>query len=190
MAQLSGVKVKGSGFAHTMEFIRKQYGKDALERVINALPDESRATIASAMPSFMYPVEYVGDFVAAMKKTLAPNDPDFIFRASVESSKATFSIVYKIFIRLGTPGFIIGKVSSVWSTLCTHGKLEVVEKSDKHLVIRLSDFPYRNTDYCDQRLRGWFQGALETSGCRITENIHTTCTSRGGAFCEWRIRWK
>jgi hypothetical protein len=54
----------------------------------------------------------------------------------------------------------------------------------------LTDFPYRNPDYCGQRLRGWFQATLELSWCEITRSSHTACTSTGSPYCEWRFEWK
>ncbi len=183
-----GVKVKGSGFGPTKAAIVKAYGRSRLEGVMGRLPAKLQDEMRSPLASCWYPVEYVGELMEAIKAEFA-GDPDVLYRISLESSKNTFNLAYRIFIKLGTPSFIIGKASNVWSTACNSGRLEVVETGDKYIMVRLSDFGYRNVDYCGERLRGWFQGPLELSGCRNVVGIHTTCVMRGAAHCEWRYQW-
>jgi hypothetical protein len=181
--------IKGSGISNTLTFIKSKYGQVALDEVLAAMPDASRQSISTALATGWYPVEYIGDLISAMKGTIGKGSSDFIYTASTEAAKATFNLIYKVFFKLGSPGYIIGKVASVWRTLVNKGDLAVVEKSDKHIVVRLTDFPYKNSDYCGERLRGWFRAPLELSGCQITEAIHTACTSKGSPYCEWRFRW-
>jgi len=185
----SGALIKGSGITNTINFVKSKYGTSALEEVLAAMPDPSRQAIASTLATGWYPVEQIGDLLTAMKTTIGKGKPDFLYSVSIDASKATFNLVYKVFFKLGSPSYIISKVTSVWSTLVNKGELKVVDKSDKHIIVRLTDFPYKNTDYCAERLRGWFRAPLELSGCTITEASHTACTSKGAPYCEWKYRW-
>jgi hypothetical protein len=186
----SGVNVKGSAIANTMKYLEEKYGKEAVGKIAAALPGQTRDTIMHSLPSSWYPVEIVGDLCEVIQKDLGGSDPDFLFKVSREAAKATFNVFYKVFFKFGSPQFIIGKVASVWSTLATAGRLEIAEKGEKFVVLRLQDFPYKNSRYCSQRLTGWFHAPLELSGCEITESTHTACTSTGSPYCEWRIVWK
>jgi hypothetical protein len=185
----SGVKIKGSGFAPTLEHIQTVYGEARLEQVLARLPGDGRQTLLNALASGWYPVELVGEFMAAIHAELSSEDPQIIRHISRESAKATFGRIYRLFIKMGTPGFIIRRVASVWRTIVSTGTLAVVDQGDHHLVVRLTEFPYRNPDYCGERLTGWFCAPLELSGCEIIEAEHTACTSRGDPHCEWRFRW-
>lgn len=185
----SGVLIKGSGITNTLTFIKSEYGNTALEEVLSAMPEPSRQAISTTLATRWYPVEHMGELLSAMKQTIGKGNPTFIYTVSTQAAKTTFNLVYKVFFKLGSPGYIIGKVASVWSTLVNKGELSVVEKGNKHLVVRLTDFPYKNGDYCQERLRGWFRAPLELSGCKIIEATHTACTSRGDAWCEWRFTW-
>jgi hypothetical protein len=182
------VRVKGSGFGPTKNYIAKAFGAQRLESVMMRLPEKTREEFRNPLASCWYPVEYVGDLLTAIKAEFA-GEKDIIYRISLESGKGSFSLAYRLFIKLGTPSFIIGKASNVWSTACDSGKLEVVESREKEIVVRLTGFGYKNPDYCGERLRGWFQAPLELSGCRNVTGEHITCTSRGGACCECRYRW-
>ncbi len=186
----SGVTVKGSGIAPTMKYVREQYGDDVAERVFAALPPDVRQALRSPLASRWYPVEHVGELLEALRAHIDGNDPEILFAISRESAKNAFSMIYRVFFKLGSPAFIIGRVSSVWHTLCSKGELNVVEKDDKRIVVRLTDFPYDNPDYCGVRLRGWFHAALEVSGCDITRSEHTTCACKGAPHCEWVFEWR
>jgi hypothetical protein len=186
----SGVKIKGSALGNTFKYLKEKHGIEVHDKVVQGIPEQVRKDIVAALPSSWYPVEYVGDLCASIRAVLGPSDPEINFKISRESAKATFNLVYKVFFKLGSPQYIIGKVAAVWSTLADKGSLTIHEKGDKYLVLRLLDFPYRNPEYCAQRLRGWFHAPLELSGCMITESRHTVCTSQGGPYCEWKIAWR
>jgi hypothetical protein len=186
----SDINVKGSGFAYTLEYIQSAYGEAAAAQVLARLSEPSRQTITFALASGWYPVELVGELMAAIRAELERNDPKIIVTVSRESAKATFNRVYKLFFKLGSPAFIVRRVASVWSTIVSAGSLAVVEHGDRHLVVRLTDFAYQNPDYCGQRLLGWFCAPLELSGCELVEAEHTACTAHGAPHCEWRFAWR
>lgn len=185
----SGVTVKGSGIAPTMKYIREHHGDDAAERIFAALPPDVRQALRSPLASRWYPVEYVGELMKAIQAHMGSDD-DTLFAISRDSAKSAFSMIYKVFFKLGSPAFIIGRVSSVWGMLCSAGHLSVPEKDNKRLLIRLTGFPYRNPAYCGIRLRGWFHAALEVSGCDITRGEHTMCACNGAPHCEWVFEWR
>lgn len=188
--ELCGAKVKGSSFSVPLQYVAKTYGADRLKKALERLPEQMRSDITRGLPSLWYPVEYVGELTSALRMELGPRDPNFVFQLTTNSAKQTFGAVYKLFIRLGSPEFIVGRIAAVYRTMCDTGELQVIDKQPRQITMRLTGFPYRNPDYCGHQLRGWFQGPLELSGCKIVENVHTICACRGSPHCEWRVRWE
>ena len=184
------VKVKGSGIGYTKEYIVKKYGKETMDRIMSFLPEDAAATVQNAIPSAWYPIEHMGHLTDGIKRVVGAKERYAVFEISRESAKTTFSTLYKIFFKLGNPSFIMDRVASVWRNMASEGDLSVVERGDKFVVVRLSNFPYRHPDYCGHRLRGWFHAVLELSGCEITKSKHTKCTSNNDSHCEWRFEWK
>lgn len=185
----SGVQVKGSGIAPTMKFIRKKYGDEKADQVLARLSDEVRRTVTVPLAGTWYPVEHVGELCTAIRAVLSTDTPDCLFEIARESATDAFNLIYRVFFRLGSPAFIVKRVASVWGSLCDSGTLSVADHGSTHLVVRLDEFPYKNPDYCAERLRGWFQAALEVSGCDITTSRHTKCVAHGHECCEWRFEW-
>jgi hypothetical protein len=186
----SEVKVKGSGFEYTKKYIVDRYGRETFDRILSQMPAEAARAVDHSIPSSWYPVQYAGDLANGIKRVLGGSQKHPIFEISKEGAKATFSLIYKMFFRLGSPGFILDRVTSVWKNMSTAGELSVVERGDKFVVVRLKNFPYKNPDYCGERLRGWFHATLELSGCDMVKSVHTRCTSNGSDCCEWRFEWK
>jgi hypothetical protein len=185
----SEVLIKGSGISTTLDYIKSRFGQNALDQVLAAMPDSSRQSVTSAVVTGWYPIEHIGDLIDAIKMTVGKGDPYFIYIATTEAAKTTFNFIYKVLFKFGSPAYCIGKVASIWSTMLNRGTLTVVEQSDNHVILRLYNFPYKNRDYCGERLRGWFRAPLELSGCRLTKSIHSACTSRGDDYCEWQYCW-
>ncbi len=186
----SGISVKSSGLVNTCKYINKTYGDDVMEDIFSRMPEESSKALRNVMATTMTPIEYTGELVNAIKEVLGKEGADINFKIANESAKGAFSMIYKIYFKLGDPQVIIKKAANAWSSLISKGRLEIIEQGNKHLKARLIDFSYDNTEYCGQRLRGWMQAPLELSGCRITENIHTACRSKGDPYCEWKIAWE
>lgn len=187
---LSGIKFKGVAFVHTNKYIVKTYGEDTLQRILSFMPEVSRQEVADAAISVWYPVEYASYYLASLQRVLGRGDTQIIFKVSKEAGKEAFSLLYKVFFRLGNPGWVIERAPSIWRTVSTQGFLNVVERDAKHVVVRLTNFDYRDTLFCGERLRALIQAPLELSGCEITESLHTVCVAKGGPYCEWRYTWK
>lgn len=185
----SGIQVKGSGFVHTLDYLEAEYGLEVVQDIYGAMTPEGARTVKRALVMTMYPVEYVGELLDAIKAVLGQQDPEIVYKISLAAAKASFSTLYKIFFRLGRPGYIIGKAASVFDRFTSEGRLEVTESEKKMVSLRLVDFGYQHHGWCNHRLRGWYQAPLELSGCRITESVHHTCVLRGDSHCAWRYRW-
>lgn len=185
----SGIQVKGSGFVHTLDYLEAEYGVEVVQDIYGAMTPEGARTVKRALVMTMYPVEFVGEFLDAIKAVLGRQDPEINFKINLAAARASFSTLYKLFFRLGRPAYIIGKAASVFGRFASEGSLDVVQ-SDKGLVsLRLTNFSYQHPEFCQHRLRGWYQAPLELSGCHIIASEHPRCVVRGDPYCEWRYRW-
>ncbi|MDF1561490.1 MAG: hypothetical protein P1V51_00520 [Deltaproteobacteria bacterium] len=185
----SGIQVKGSGFVHTLDYLKAKHGPAAVEAIFAAMSPEAAQTARTALFMTLCPVEHVGEFLDAIKWVLGPDDPEINYKISLASAKQSFSRVYAIFFRLGKPGYIISKAAAVYEKMITQGRLVIVESQKDSVTLRLEGFAYKHPEWCNHRLRGWYQAPLELSGCTIKEAVHHTCVLRGDSNCQWRYRW-
>ena len=64
------MKLKGLGLKNTIVALEKLHGKDALERVKEAMPSRLRETVAQVLPLEWYPVEVTAALHPAIRDTL------------------------------------------------------------------------------------------------------------------------
>jgi len=185
----TGIQVKGSGFVHTVDYLEKQYGAEVLADILGQMPAGGAKVARRALVMGMYPVEHVGELLDAIKTVLGRDDPEINFKINLAAARASFSTIYKVFFRLGSPGYIIGKAASLFGRFTSKGQLTVVKNEKNLVLLRLTEFGYQHPEFCKHRLRGWYQAPLELSGCRITESSHPRCVLQGDPHCEWRYRW-
>lgn len=105
-------------------------------------------------------------------------------RAELEESVK----VYRFLFAVMTPSGLLSRTSTLWRTVHDHGKLEVVDSSDKFARVRLSEFP-ADEAHC-ARLGGWIEGLSEMTRVKDPVMRHDRCETRGDDACEWVVEWK
>lgn len=185
-----GIKFNGSGFLNTKTSLLKNHGPEKVERILSTMSTEAQRSARFALASTQYPVEHISEFLAAIKQVLGPDDPELNFKISKQAAKDTFSMLYKLYFKLGKPQAIINKAASIWTNLCNSGRLLVDTPRPRQVVLTLMDFDYIDPEFCGQRLRGWYQAPLELSGCTVTESLHCHCRAFGDSVCRWRFSWR
>jgi len=186
----SDVTVKGSTLLYTIKWIKKNHDVQTFEQILAALPEETRKHVQGALVGAMFPVTDLCLFLEAIKKVIAPNDPEINYRIGHASFNDAFSIVYKVFLKFGSPEFVLEKATLLWKNFSASGTLSCPELAPGRAVLRMVDFPYHHPEFCQQRLRGGFQAVIELCGVKIKESRHPTCCLRGDPYCEWLYNWK
>ena len=95
--------------------------------------------------------------------------------------------IYRFLTSVLTPAAVLRKASTMWSTVHSHGALTVDEMTDDSARIRLSGFPSEEA-HC-ARLTGWMEGLGDMTGVKRVAVLHDVCLTRGGADCQWQLRW-
>lgn len=186
---LSGIEVKGSIAHYTLKYLNREHDQTVIDNIYAAMSKPAVQAIKTVLVGNAIPIEYVMELLHAIRKVLGGDDPNINFKVGLESFKLAFSLVYKVFIRLGNPHFILNKTAKVWRNFNNAGTLECIDEGKNKAIFRLKDFDFKDTEYCEQRLRGGFQAVLELCGCKVKSCTHTYCTSRGDPHCEWELIW-
>jgi hypothetical protein len=179
---------KGSILRSLLKFIDSDLTAEQRERAIGALPAEDRELVTrrSILPS-----EKVSEFalnrltVAAAEAKGEPLD-HFGRRAGAAELKDAVGI-YRFLTSILTPTALLRKASTMWSTVHSHGALSVEDVTDDSARIRLAGFPSEQA-HCS-RLTGWMEGLGAMTGVKRVAVEHDACLTRGGADCQWRLRW-
>ena len=110
------------------------------------------------------------------------------WKAGEFSAEHSLKGIYKIFVKVGTPQFIIKRASNVFSSFYNPSKIEVIDTSSNHVNIHISEFPTPSA-MVECRIAGWIQQALTISGCKTPNVKITTSMTKGSPYTEIASKW-
>jgi len=190
MAELGGVEIKGVSLRATLAFLAER-GGDAAEALAK-LPEDLRGALSKpVLASSYYPFEHLIALQDAVVRTLGGDRRSLLFELGRFAARDAMTTVYKIFLKVGSPEFILGKSGRIVSTYLRGpvGRLELVEREKGHVRMTMERFPGGHADFC-RRLDGFNTALLELSGAKEIRLVHASCCYTGGQICEWVAYWK
>ncbi|RJE72708.1 hypothetical protein [Reichenbachiella sp. MSK19-1] len=104
------------------------------------------------------------------------------------SAKVSLSGVYKIFVLVSTPAFMLKRSSRVMTTFYNPTNIEVKNTTDKSMLLHLTELPVNN-ELLEYRIGGWMEKALEICGCKNLQFNITSSLSKGDKFTAYDISW-
>lgn len=178
--------VRGSFLLASIQFVRERHGPHAHERVLQALPVETRVSIETGLRDAAWkPLEHALAYMLAARDLLAPGDGRFFRelgrwagRAGRESGFGAMVTNPETTARMFT---VLGRA------IVDFGRVEVVEHGADGLRARFHGFP-PVAALCERRV-GAYEELLHAPGTVVTVE-ETACTSAGSPYCELRVRWR
>lgn len=183
------MKVKGSALRSSMSFLREHYPLPTVERILGGLPEEDRKILTPPiLTSAWFPAEALCRLAHGMEKE-TPGDPEELYlRLGKQSCEDGLNTVYRLFFQIGSPSFIIKRISQVWSNYYDEGKMAIISSTSNTVHVRLEGAALPDAAMCT-RITGWMTRALELSGGKSIALDHVACVHRGGKACEWKSDW-
>jgi hypothetical protein len=160
------MEVKGSAVSSIPEFVKNRFGSKVNEW-IEKMPSESRQIMTNKiLSSSWYPVrEAVVEPTRAICDLFYKGDMRGARESGRFSAEHALHGIYKLFVKAGTPQFIIGKASNIFTSYYRPSEIKVAELSAKGTVVHITQFA-EPSEYVECRIAGWIERALEISGCK------------------------
>ncbi len=160
------MEAKGRALEILPKFVVSRFGKESLNRWMNLLSEEARKEFSRGIVSSQwYPLKsflvdptlrlcehFYGSYQGALE----------VGRFSAEYA---LKGVYKLFVKWGSPEFVIRRASTILPTYYRPCAAEVVEVSKGRGTVRITDFREMHP-IIELRIKGWMEKALEISGCK------------------------
>ncbi len=96
--------------------------------------------------------------------------------------------IYKVFVRVLNPAFLIQRAGRILSTFYHPSKIEVIEASGKSVILYITEFGSPHV-IIEKRIGGWIEKALEITGCKDIEIDIPRSMAKGDPVTEYRISW-
>ncbi len=182
-------QVKGTAVQSSLRYVGERFGQETLARIVGRLERPDREVLGQAiLPSSWYPMSAFLHFMQEARRELGPKDPELLRQMGRASCDYGMTTVYRVFFKLGSPEFVIGRASGVFSSYYDTGSVRIVERGPGLAIVELADFDGAGPEFCE-RLHGWMERILELAGARNVRSAHSSCVHRGGAVCRFEGRW-
>jgi hypothetical protein len=156
------MEIKGSAVKATPDFVKANF-YNRYNEWVKSLPEASRHIIEQPiyattwyplMESVILPTQKVADLFYGGDHSLAARE---IGRFS---SDIALKGIYKIFVRISSPHFVLSRASNIFSTYYQPADIKVIENAEKKTVLQLAKF-HPNEKLIMERIAGWIEHTLE-----------------------------
>ena len=184
------LEVKGTTVQSVAKFVTARYGEPGRATWLEALPEGARAIHANpVMPSVWYPAETaLIQPTEGVCRTFFSGDPRGAWECGRFSAEEGLKGVYKIFLAVGTPGFIIKKAGAILPQLLRPAEIRVADQGPKSVTLHITRLPGAHA-LLDARIAGWMERALEISGCSGIRVTIPHSLARGAEVTEFHAEW-
>jgi hypothetical protein len=181
------VRVRGIAFIGAMQFVKDEFGPEAHQRVLAALPEANRATFLGPLRDAVWkPLDDLATYAGTARHLLAPTDERFYvrlgFRAGrVEREEGGFHPMVAdapTAIRLG---------AVIWRSLYDAGRMELVADGEGRALARIHDFP-TSVALCQANCAA-LSGLLGSDEHPVRTE-QAACVLDGAPCCEYRVAWE
>jgi hypothetical protein len=185
------MNIKGTAVHSIPEFIKKQF-PGRYDEWIKALPAESQKHFKGMIfSSAWFPINEA--LVLPLRTTAK-----LFYNANYEktaiamgrfSADIALTGVYKFFIKLGSPKFLIERASSLMETYFQPSRMLISTAEKNNLSLQITEFPEPD-EIIEWNIAGWIQRALEISGCNGVNVSIPSSLARKQPITEFYISWE
>lgn len=110
------------------------------------------------------------------------------FEVGVYSSQMAIKKLYKVLVKVSSPGFIVNRASGIIENYYRPVVLDVTEKSKNHAVLTIIDFSEPDI-VIDYRIYGWIKNTMEMSRFRVPTVELIKSMGKGDDVTEYLVKW-
>ncbi len=182
-------EVKGTLLGARARYVREEYGDAALEELKQAVAPEAREYLDKApLPFAWYPLSLLVEIDRQIALGPMQGDLDKMQIFGDRIARYDLKTIYKVLFKLGTPGFVLKRIGTVYGMYLKGGSAhtEVLGDHEARVSYRNAYYPYY---LCKYGMSGWLSASVDLSGGRNIRIEHERCVHSGDAGCAWRISW-
>jgi hypothetical protein len=182
------VRCKGSLISGRLGYVEDHFATRWRE-YLEALSGSTRQIIETGiLKSSWYPFEAFLDVSGTAERLFGDGDYQVVRAMAARSARVNMPTLYKIFLRLGSPEFMMKKVASLWQVHYDSGVATSIA-GDHRGRVDVVDFGRPDPLHCNG-ITGFMEECLRLVSITRFEIIHTKCRCRGDDVCRWDSTWE
>jgi hypothetical protein len=190
-AYSSGVaNVKGSALVSRVLWVELGHGSRGLERLLAQCSLELRGSIEGGLrKAAWYPFDQFIELNLVIDRLWGHGDLELVKTLGRYGADANLTTIYRLFYKVGTVHWILGRAVRLWSAHYDSGYLEVMTRGARGAVGRIRGFATPHEVHC-RSVAGWCERCIELSGGGRAEVVETRCRTRGDELCQLEMKWE
>lgn len=174
--------VKGVNLCHVRDFIKERKLEQSLLAKLS--PDHAKI-FSEAMHGSLIPLDAQAVIYRAAASLLFPGVQNGCVEIGKMLGKKSFGGVYKVFLLIPSPQYVIGKATRIWSTYYDKGEAAVTSSTDKGLEFVVKNFAELPAEVRDS-VTGNISILMEYAGCK---NLVIKHDSSDPQVWRWTLTW-
>ncbi|HEY4056887.1 MAG TPA: hypothetical protein VGM39_09765 [Kofleriaceae bacterium] len=182
--------VKGSALSSRVLWVELNSGAAGMARLLPQVSPELRADIERGInKANWYPLSHLVELVSTIDRLFGTNDGALIDELARHGAEANLTTIYRLFFKVGTTHWILGRAVRLWSAHYDSGFLEVLTRGPKTAVLRIREFDDPHPVHC-RSVHGWAARSVELSGAERLKSSEVKCRSKGDEYCQFEFAWE
>ncbi|MGD1047434.1 MAG: heme NO-binding domain-containing protein [Candidatus Krumholzibacteriaceae bacterium] len=183
------MEIKGLILQARKDFVEDSFGKDAWQKVMEALPPEDRARLGDLiLAAKWYPFELGERLDRAIVNVLGEGKEKIFEEIGAKSALRGLLKVHKSFLTPGDPQAFLGKAGVIYKFYYDTGRREYTPTGPTSGVLTTYEAKTFSVPDC-LTVIGWHKEALKMCGARNIEIVEEECRAKGGSCCRYRVKW-
>lgn len=183
------MEVRGSVIQSINTYV-ETFHPDGYEKWKSALSEESKKLVQRTSSSKWYPInEGILEPTKKMCDLFYTNAHEGAWKSGRFSAEVGLTGIYKVFVVISTPVFLIKRASRVLATFYTPTEVSVVDSSEHSMLVHFTKLP-KESELLEYRISGWMEKALEICGCKDLSLNILKSIGKGDDLFEVEITWK
>jgi len=184
------MNIKGTAVHSVAEFIKKKY-PDRYSDWLQALPAESHKIFKGMILTSGWYTLHDGLTVPlriSAKVFFSGNNEEAARTMGQFSANEALTGVYKFFVKLGSPKFLIERAGNLMSTYFQPSEVRISGIDKNKVTMLITKFPEPD-EIIEWNIAGWIERALEVSGCSNVLVDIPKSLALGHPVTEFDITW-
>jgi hypothetical protein len=182
-------QVKGRVLIDTVTLVRERYGEEGWSSLVAALDGETQELLrGSLLANAWYPLDVLTAVMAADVRMFLAGDESVIQARAEELIARQLGGIYRFFVRLGSPEFIIKRLGTIHATYFDGIGIAPIFDEGRRAVVRYTGFEPQHR-MMERAILGFYRKALELSGAKDVALKVTTSIAAGTGVLEIEIGW-
>jgi hypothetical protein len=181
--------VKGSALASRVLWVELEHGGHGRARLARHVSPELGASIAGPIAKARwYPFDQFIELNVAIDRVFGHGDLALARVLGRAGADANLTTIYRLFYKIGSVHWILGRGSRLWSAHYDSGACEITGRGGNAAVLRIHGFAAPHPVHC-LSVAGWVERSVELSGGMHPIVKESRCRTRGDELCQLDVSW-